>query len=273
MASSPQSDEASSITPRGAPGPPSDRLEVLGLGISPLNLSRAIWQIESWITEARREYVCLCTVHGVMESQKSQRVRDAFNRAGMVTPDGMPLAWLLRRSGHADSGRVYGPDLMLATIERGIDKGWRHYLYGGREEVVDSLVHNLTTRYPEMKLVGRSSPPIGPVEQLASDQAAREMNLTQADIVWVGLGSPKQDLWMAAMRRRLNASVLIGVGAAFDIHAGSLRQAPRWMREAGLEWTFRLTQEPRRLWRRYLINNTWFIYEVTRQSLRARIRG
>lgn len=273
MASSPQSDEASSITPRGEPGPPNDRLEVLGVGISPLNLSRATGQIESWITDARREYVCLCTVHGVMESQKSERVRDAFNRAGMVTPDGMPLVWLLRRSGHHDSKRVYGPDLMLATIARGIDRGWRHYLYGGRDDVVDRLVSNLSMRYPEMKVVGRSAPPIAPVEDLASDQTAQKINQVRPDIVWVGLGSPKQDLWMAAMRGRLTASVLVGVGAAFDIHAGSLRQAPGWMREGGFEWAFRLSQEPRRLWRRYLINNPWFIYEITRKSLRRRLRG
>jgi N-acetylglucosaminyldiphosphoundecaprenol N-acetyl-beta-D-mannosaminyltransferase len=260
-------------TTRATPAPPAGRLDVLGVGISPLNLSSAVQQIESWIDGGHREYVCFSTVHGVMESQKSARLMEAFNRAGMVAPDGMPLVWLLRRSHHADSGRVYGPDLMLAAIEHGIPKGWRHYLYGGGEGVIDTLAERLSALYPGVQIVGRSAPPIASVEELASEAVVRKINQAGPDIVWVGLGTPKQELWMADTRSRLEAPALIGVGAAFDFNSGRVRQAPRWIQSAGMEWAFRLSQEPRRLWRRYLINNSWFIYKLALERMTRRFHG
>lgn len=244
---------------------PSDRLNVLGVGVSPLTIETALERFGSWIRAGAREYVCVCTVHGVMECQKSERLRRIFNSSGMVTPDGMPLVWLLWHSGHSDSRRVYGPDLMIATMESGVSKGWKHFLYGGRDDVAERLGNLLSKRYRGLKVVGFFSPPVAPLEELVSGEIAKLINSTQPDFVWVGIGSPKQELWMAEMRGLLDAHVLIGVGAAFDFHAGLVRQAPRWIQNAGMEWAHRLSQEPRRLWRRYLINNPWFVYEVARQ--------
>jgi N-acetylglucosaminyldiphosphoundecaprenol N-acetyl-beta-D-mannosaminyltransferase len=244
-----------------------ERLNVLGVGISALNMSRALAQLDAWIRSSDRQYVCICNVHSVMECRRSDDVRHVFNRAGMVTPDGMPLVWLLRRAGYRDAGRVYGPDLMLAAMETFNARGVRHYLHGGVTGVADQVATRMRERFPGIPIVGASTPAFGTVSELCNAGVAASINLARPDIVWVGMSSPKQDLWMSCMRPHLQAPVLIGVGAAFDFHAGRVKQAPRWMMRSGLEWLFRLTREPGRLWRRYLIDNPWFLFEITRQQL------
>lgn len=245
----------------------SERLNVLGVRISALNMPRALAQLDAWIAARDRQYVCVCTVHGVMECQRSEEVRRVFNHAGMATPDGMPLVWLLRSAGYRDAARVYGPDLMLAAIEHSVKPGYRHYFHGGVDGVADQLATVMRQRFPGVAIVGASTPAFGTAAELCTPDVAQRVNAAEPDIVWVGMSTPKQDLWMSCMRPLLRAPVLIGVGAAFDFHTGRVPQAPRWMMRSGLEWLFRLKQEPRRLWRRYLLYNPWFLFEIGRQKL------
>jgi N-acetylglucosaminyldiphosphoundecaprenol N-acetyl-beta-D-mannosaminyltransferase len=214
-------------------------------------MADALATLDRWIASGDRQYVCVTGVHGVMESQQDPTLRSIHNRAGLVTPDGMPLVWISRLRGHRRVERVYGPDLMLACCEASVAKGYRHYLYGSAAGVPDRLAERLQARYPGLTIAGTCSPPFreltAPEEQAMIDQ----INEAKPDIVWVGLSTPKQERWMARYVGRISAPVLIGVGAAFDMHAGIKKQAPPWMQRSGLEWLFRLGAEPRRLWRRY----------------------
>ncbi len=194
-------------------------------------------------------------------------MRRAVNGAGLATPDGMPLVWLGKWKSQLKVSRVYGPDLMLALCQLSVKGGYRHYFYGGDAGVPELLAKKLQARFPKLKIAGGHSPPFRPLSAAEDAQIVKQINQAGPDIVWVGLGTPKQDLWMAAHRAQLTAPVLIGVGAAFDFHTGKIPQAPRWMQQAGLEWLFRLWQEPRRLWYRYLVYNPLFILLVLAQIL------
>jgi N-acetylglucosaminyldiphosphoundecaprenol N-acetyl-beta-D-mannosaminyltransferase len=204
-----------------------------------------------------------------MECQRSDELKRIFNSAGMVTPDGMPLVWLARGR-DPNVSRVYGPDLMLAEFQHSALSGHRHFLYGGGPGVSGRLAAAMASRFPGLQVVGTLEPPFAPLDQLTSAETAAAINATGADVVWVGISSPKQERWMAKMRPLLEAPVLIGVGAAFDFHSGTVRQAPRWMQRSGLEWLFRVLTEPRRLWRRYLVNNPWFLWSLALQRLGIR---
>jgi len=246
------------------------RVNVLGVGISAINLAQAVAEIEGWIARKERHYVNVCTVHTVMECQTAAPLRDLVNRSGLSTPDGMPLVWLSRLHGHRHAGRVYGPDLMLALCERSQQTGHRHFFYGGAPGVADTLARRLRERYPGLVVAGTHGPPHRAVD-VEEDRAVLDLiDASAADIVWVGLGTPKQDYWVARHRRLLSAPALIAVGAAFDFHAGGLPQAPRWMQRSGLEWLFRLIQEPRRLGPRYLVNNPAFVILASLQMARLR---
>lgn len=246
---------------------PGARVDVLGVGVSPITMQQALDTIDEWIITGRQNYVCVTGVHGVIESQRDDRLRRIHNDAGLVTPDGMPLVWWSRRCGYANTERVYGPDLLLACCERSLAAGYRHFFYGGQEGVGGRLVARLQKRFPGLAVAGIYSPPFRPLTSEEDDAVARSINDAAPDIVWVGLSTPKQETWMADHVGRLNAPVLVGVGAAFDFHAGLKRQAPRWMQQHGLEWAFRLGSEPRRLWRRYLVNNPLFIWLTFLQLL------
>lgn len=241
------------------------RANVLGVGISAINLRQAIAEIESWIRRGEKRYVNVCTVHTVMECQNDRELRAIANASGLSTPDGMPLVWLARLHGYPHAGRVYGPDLMLALCERSQITGHRHFFYGGAHGVTDLLVEKLERRYPGLIVAGRYSPPFRPAGAVEEPQILDQINASRPDIIWVGLGTPKQDYWVARHRPALTAPVLIAVGAAFDFHAGTLRQAPQWMQRSGLEWVFRLMQEPRRLAFRYLVYNPLFLARVALQ--------
>jgi len=243
-----------------------DRLNVLGVGVSALNLSLAGDIIDGWIRADRREYVCITGVHGIIESRRDPPVRAIHNAAGLVTPDGMPLVWLLRLAGHRNAGRVYGPDLMLLLLERSVSQGFTHFLYGATEATLSQLQAKLTTRFPGLRVMGALAPPFRTLTPAEDSEVVAAINRVNPDVVWIGLSTPKQEIWMAEHRPRLNARVLLGVGAAFDFHAGRRRQAPTWMQSLGLEWLFRLCQEPRRLGRRYLYNNPRFTLEIVAQK-------
>jgi N-acetylglucosaminyldiphosphoundecaprenol N-acetyl-beta-D-mannosaminyltransferase len=236
--------------------------DVLDVHISALNMNMAIETIEGWIASNDPHYVEICTVHTVMESQRDPAMKAIVNNAGLRTPDGMPLVWLSRKAGHDHVSRVYGPDLMLKLAARSAETGHRHFFYGGAPGVADDLAEKLSTRFPGLHVAGTHTPPMQPVGQIESPDVIRMINESNADIVWCGLGTPKQDWWVANHRSLLDAPVLIAVGAAFDFHTGRVRQAPRWMQRNGLEWLFRLSQDPKRLWRRYMIDNARFIFKI-----------
>jgi N-acetylglucosaminyldiphosphoundecaprenol N-acetyl-beta-D-mannosaminyltransferase len=240
-----------------------ERVNILGVGVSAVNMDQAIDRIDGWVAARQLAYVCVCPVHSIMECRRSDEVRHIFNAAGMVTPDGMPVVWVAQLSGHPEVRRVYGPDLMLAALERGRH---RHFFYGGGPGVAVRLAETFKSRFPDLQIAGTFEPPFAPLDQLCSPEAAEVINRSEADVVWVGMSSPKQDQWMARMRPLLTAPVLIAVGAAFDFHSGTVKQAPRWMQRWGLEWTFRLATQPRRLWRRYLVDNPWFLWELALQK-------
>jgi N-acetylglucosaminyldiphosphoundecaprenol N-acetyl-beta-D-mannosaminyltransferase len=250
-------------TSRSQPG----RVNILGVGVSAINMAQALNAIEGWIAQRQPHYVCVTGVHGIVESQGDSSLRRVHNAAGLVTPDGVPLVWLARLRGLNHVERVYGPELMLALCDRSTSKGYRHFLYGGAEGVPERLANSLQRRYPELQIVGSYSPPFRPLTDEEDEQIVQAINEANPDVVWIGLSTPKQERWMAAHVDRLTAPVLVGVGAAFDFHAGLKRQAPRWMQRSGLEWLFRLVNEPRRLWRRYLINNPLFTFLVLQQAL------
>lgn len=252
------------------PCPPPERTNILGVGVSAVNMRLALDQIACWIEQRARQYVIVCPVYTVMMCQEQPALRELINRAGMVTPDGMPLVFLSRRMGQPHVARVYGPDLMLAFCELAAGRGYTSYFYGGAEGVPEQLAGALCARFPGLRVVGTYSPPYRDPGVPEDDAVIEQINAANPDVVWVGLGSPKQDYWIAQHRDRLNAPVLIGVGAAFDIHTGRLPQAPRWMQRSGLEWLFRLLAEPRRLWRRYVVYNPLFVFYMALQVLGLR---
>jgi N-acetylglucosaminyldiphosphoundecaprenol N-acetyl-beta-D-mannosaminyltransferase len=259
------------------------RGEVLGISLALCDYDEAVDWIEAMVRTRTPGYATAAAVHLVMLAAEDPGVRTAVQGASLVLPDGQPLVWALRALGRGMiRSRVYGPDLMLACCQRAAVSGTRMYLYGGRSEAaLVTLALELRTRYPGIQIVGASSPPhVGgapgaPYRELSEEEERRtveEINGSGAEIVWVGTGQPHQELWMARMRSQLAAPMLVGVGAAFDFHAGLVAQAPAWMGRHGLEWAFRLAREPRRLWRRYLRCNPRFIYAVARE-LAARERG
>lgn len=246
------------------------RENVLGVGVSAVNMETAVQRIGGWVDRRERHYVCVTGVHGVMESQSSPELRRIHNDAGMVTPDGMPLAWLLRLGGRKDTDRVCGPELMERLFVESQIRGDRHYLYGATAETLERLRQRLALVAPEARVVGSYAPPFRPLTAAEDAAVVADINACRPDIVWIGLSTPKQELWMAAHRARLEAPVLIGVGAAFDIHAGVTTRAPVFLRRTGFEWTYRLVKEPRRLWRRYLTNNPRFVALVLMEKVGMR---
>lgn len=251
------------------------RIDILGVGVHPQTLDGAVDTLGGWIARREPHYVCITGVHGVVASQDDHDLLRIHNEAGMVTTDGMPLVWLSRRrtANGTVVERVYGPELMLHTFARSETDGWRHFLYGASPDTLARLRANLEERFPGAEIVGAFSPPFRALDP--GEDEAIEARIIQArpDIVWVGLSTPRQEEWMAAHVGRVHAPVLVGVGAAFDFHAGVRRQAPRWVQRAGLEWAFRLASEPRRLAGRYLRNNPRFMWMITREALRDRWGG
>ena len=246
------------------------RINILGVGISAINMQMALEMIKHWIDQGESHYICLTSVHGVMESHNDEKVKKVHNSSGLTTPDGMPLVWLGWLKGYPYVDRVYGPDLMLALSEFSISEGYSHFFYGSTQKVLELLIANLTKKFPGLRVAGHYSPPFRTLTTEEDAEIVNMINASHADIVWVALGAPKQELWMSQHTGRLEAPVLIGVGAAFDFLSGTKKQAPLWMQRSGLEWLFRLLSEPSRLWKRYLVNNPSFVWYVTLQALGLR---
>ncbi|HZM05285.1 MAG TPA: WecB/TagA/CpsF family glycosyltransferase [Candidatus Saccharimonadales bacterium] len=238
------------------------RTNVLGVGVSVLNMELACAAIEAALTERRKGYICVTGVHGVSEAQTDPRFRDILNQSFLCTPDGMPLVWMGRLHGEKQMARVYGPDLMLAVLELSQSRGYRHFFYGGANGTAEALREQLLGRFPKLQVVGTYEPPFRPLNAGEQQQLKEQVAASQPDVMWIGLSTPKQEKFMAEYLPQLNVTLMAGVGAAFDFHAGKVRQAPRWMQRSGLEWFFRLCCEPRRLWKRYLKNNPLFVARV-----------
>ncbi len=245
-------------------------IEVLGIPIALTNYRQTIDWIDDAIAAGHRGYICVAPVHLVMLAQEDPQLAAAVRAADFVVPDGQPLVWSVTALGGKGASRVYGPDLMIETCRRAAETGTKMYLFGGRnDDALALLCRKLLERFPGLQIVGSQAVPFRPASEQEELDSAELINASGAEIVWVGTGQPRQELWMARMRPRLETPILIGVGAAFDFHAGLVPQAPPLLQDAGLEWAFRLMHEPRRLWRRYLIYNPRFISAFIGQ-LRAR---
>lgn len=235
------------------------RFEVLGIAIDALDLDLAVAGISQRADRKEGGYVVFCTVSTILAARDLPAARKAVLEAPIVTPDGMPLVWLGRRRGHRDIGRVYGPDLMRAVLEATGDR-YSHYFYGGTPEVLDAMLARLQRDYPGLRIAGRLAPGMLAEADPISPPDLEHIRAAGPDIVWVGLGHPKQDIWMHRATMHLDGAVLAGVGAAFDYLAGAKREAPAWIRRSGLQWLHRLLSEPGRLWRRYLVGNARFVW-------------
>lgn len=248
-------------------------VNILGVRVSAITLEDATAALRGWIQGRTRRYVCITGVHGVMESYRDWTLREIHNSAGLVTPDGMPLVWMSHILGFPQVRRVYGPDLMREMTALSARYGYRNFYYGGREGTPERLRDMLTRQYPGLQVVGTISPPFRPVTAAEDTSIVEQINAARPDIVWVGLSTPKQERWMAEHRARLEAPILVGVGAAFDFLAGEKAQAPGWMQRNGLEWLFRMISEPRRLGPRYIRNNPAFVYRAVRQLAGERLHA
>lgn len=243
------------------------RFDVLSVSISAINMKLALNAVDKKIRSETKGYVCVTGVHGIIEAQKDEKFRRILNNSFLTTPDGMPLVWLGKLSGFEEIDRVYGPDLMLEMCAVSELNEYKHFFYGGAEGVVDELKDKLVQRFPALNIVGTYSPPFRPLNDQEEKELVQLIEETKPDIIWIGLSTPKQEKFMAEYLSKLNAKVMIGVGAAFDFHSHRVKQAPKWLQRSGFEWAFRLCQEPRRLWRRYLFNNSLFVLMILRQLI------
>ncbi len=238
------------------------RVNILGVGVSAVNMESALRETELLLDRGEQGYICVTGVHGIMEAQSDEGFRDILNDSFMTTPDGMPTVWLGRIHGFTQMSRVYGPDYMLGLCKRSVVKGYRHFLYGGKPGVAEELRDELTRKFPGLQIVGTYTPPFRPLSPEEEHDLRSQLEASRADVLWCGLSTPKQERFMAAYCHRMPVKLMVGVGAAFDLLSGNLSEAPDWMKQAGLQWLYRLIKEPRRLWRRYLLNNpkfTWLI--------------
>ncbi|MFN2616580.1 MAG: WecB/TagA/CpsF family glycosyltransferase [Thermoleophilaceae bacterium] len=256
------------VGPDGAPIP---TRELLGVPIALVDYGRAMDVMDGLIARRRPGYVCAAPVHALMLAQDDSEMRAALLGSTLTVPDGMPLVWAVKLLGEGLRDRVYGPDLMRRYNDRCAERGHRVWLYGGRDEPsLEQLKLRLSERHPGIEIVGGWSPPFRPLTTAEEELVAKQVNDASPDVLWVGIGVPKQEKWMARMRDRLEVPVMCGVGAAFDFHAGLVPQAPRWMQDRGLEWAYRAAQEPRRLLPRYVYYNPRFVASFARQLARER---
>lgn len=251
--------------------PSSRRFSLLDVALTGISLEHAVEQIVVYTRDGGLHYVCIFAVESLLQCRDEPRLCNIANQSDMTLCDGMPLVFVGRVFAKIKMNRCYGPDVMLKTIEAGCAKGMKHFFYGGANQtVLTRLIANLKAQFPDMQVAGEYVPPFRDLTDAEHAEVVTQINTSGADVVWVGIGTPRQDFWVSDFRSVLTAPVLIAVGAAFDFHSGTVPQAPRWMMRCGLEWLFRLIAEPSRLWRRYLIGNPRFILLALRQLLTHR---
>jgi N-acetylglucosaminyldiphosphoundecaprenol N-acetyl-beta-D-mannosaminyltransferase len=260
------------LAPAAAAAGVQDR-DLLGVPVAMVDYDRAIEVMDGLVANRDPGYVCVAPVHALIEARRSREMADALSGSTLVVPDGMPLVWAANLLGEDLRDRVYGPELMLRYSDRCAERGHRVWLYGGRDQgTLVQLALSMRQRHPGIQIVGGYSPPFRPLTEEEEDAIVAQINEARPDVLWVGIGVPKQEKWMARMRDRLEVPVMCGVGAAFDFHAGRISMAPRWMQEHGLEWIYRIAQEPRRLLPRYLYTNPRFLAAFARQYIAERVR-
>lgn len=246
-------------------------MDVLGVPLAVSHYEQVLDWMDAVVASGQKGWLTAAAVNLVMSAHDDSATRAAVLAATLAVPDGQPLVWALKALGNPDATRVYGPDLMRIWCARAARDGTPTYLYGGRsEQALEQLKRRLREDFPGLRIVGGYSPPFRPLSEQERAAVVADIDASSAQVVWVGTGQPKQELWMHEMRPLLAAPLLVGVGAAFDFHAGLTRQAPPWMQQRGLEWVYRLWREPRRLWRRYASQNPRFLAAFVCQYLRAR---
>jgi N-acetylglucosaminyldiphosphoundecaprenol N-acetyl-beta-D-mannosaminyltransferase len=244
--------------------------DVLGVRVAAVQIPSLIRKMEDWINlQETGHLIVFANVHVITEAQHDEQFQTILNTSFNV-PDGKPLIWIGRARGHDLKHRVYGPDLLVDFCEGTLVKGYRHFLYGGAPGVAEQLADELERRFPGNVIAGTYSPPFRPLTSREDAQVVRMINAARPDVLWVGLGCPKQEKWAYEHRERLEVPVIAAVGQAFDIHSGRTRQAPRWMRESGLEWLFRLAKNPHRLWKRYVLRNSEFLWRLAIEKLQSK---
>lgn len=261
-------DLSSAIPPANRPTSPGARrlVSVVGAPIDAISWDETCAVISRWAQRRESRYVCICNVHSVVTAQQDPDFHDVIEQADLATPDGAPVAWMMRRLGYRDQTRINGPDLMLRYCAQAAQRDERIFLYGNTPETLDLLQQRLRKDFPALQIAGSYSPPFRALTPEEDADVVQRINASGAGTVWVSLGCPKQERWMAAHRGRVQA-VMVGVGAAFDYHAGTLQRAPLWMQRHGLEWLHRFWSEPRRLGPRYLVTNTQFLVQVVKQLM------
>jgi N-acetylglucosaminyldiphosphoundecaprenol N-acetyl-beta-D-mannosaminyltransferase len=246
------------------------RANILGVGISVINMEDAIEVSDALVRSNVKSYICVTDVHGVVEAQSHADFRFILNNSALTTPDGMPLVWMSRMQGNSQVRRVYGPDYLIEMCKTSLDRGYRHFFYGGGTGVADRLASQLASKFPWLQIVGTYTPPFRPLGREEERELEQVIRAAKPDVLWIGLGSPKQERFMAQYCGRLDVNLMVGIGAAFDIHSGAVKEAPRWLQNAGLQWLHRLILEPRRLWKRYSLCVPAFLWRVSLQFLGAR---
>lgn len=242
-----------------------ERVNILGVGVHAMDMDQTLASICDAIEDGRKGYICVTGVHGIMEAQTDPRFRTILNRSFLTAPDGMPTVWVGRLRGFSRMKRVFGPDLMLETCKISVARGYTHFLYGGAQGVAEDLRKSLLAKFPGLKIVGTYTPPFRPLNPEEEVSLRNRIADLRPDVFWVGLSTPKQERFMAEFLPMLDTKLMFGVGAAFDVHTGRIQDAPDWVKNSGLQWLHRLCQEPRRLWKRYLINNPKFIFKMAGQ--------
>lgn len=240
--------------------------DVLGVKVSAIDLPGAVDMAGKWIDAENRDYLCVTGVHGVMEAQSDSVFRDILNHACMNAPDGMPRSWVGHLQGFAHMDRVFGPDLMTERCKLSVQKGYQQFLYGGEPGVADLLKEVLETKFPGLQVVGTYTPPFRAFTSEEEDEVLKLVQESKLNILWVGISTPKQELFMAHYVDRFQIPLLVGVGAAFDYHTGRLRDCSNWIKRSGLQWLHQLLQYPKRLWKRYLRNNPAFLWKIALQT-------
>jgi N-acetylglucosaminyldiphosphoundecaprenol N-acetyl-beta-D-mannosaminyltransferase len=247
------------------------KFNILGVEISAINITQAIVIISDWILNKIPNYVCVTPVHALMDYRKNAELLMIANNSGLTTPDGMPIVWILKIAGFKYVDRVYGPDLMNELCRVSLESGYKHFFYGNTDAVLSDLKEKLEEKYPGIQIAGSIAPPFRELTIQENEEICKQISASGADILWVGLGSPKQELWMYHHQGRIDVPVMIGVGAAFDFLSGNKPQAPRWIQRSGLEWFYRFLQEPRRLWKRYLLGYPRFVVLIMIELFKKRI--
>ena len=251
--------------PNSLHGPIPEYADVIGVKISAVDMDQAVSMADRWIAAGNPGYACATGAHGVIEAQTDPEFLHILNQAAINLPDGMPMAWVGWLQGHRTMDRVYGPDFMMAVCQLSVERGYRNFLYGGNAGVAEQLRESLLIRFPGLQLVGTYTPPFRPLNQQEEDEFVKKVHEASPHIVWVGLGTPKQERFIASYCHQLQVPLMVGVGAAFDFHTGRLQECPGWVKRAGLQWAHRLVQDPKRLWKRYLHCVPAFLWHITLQ--------